>query len=184
VFAASAVAHGDHGSAVTFEFHLDDTEFSQAWLAEYFRRPGLGLLRVLAGPAFILIGLEMMRGPEAMGRGIGVAAIVLGVWHLLRPFVLVRSLVRRRRASGASGARMRVTVEDAGIRVSDGSKETRFPWDSITAAGRGRDYVWFEIRRSARGTIPLRVVKDEAKLIESFRSRGKWRETKGVFGRV
>lgn len=166
---------------MTFEFQLDDREFKEAWLAEYFRRPGLGLLRLLAGPAFILIGFEMTRGPEVMGRGIGVAAIVLGVWHLVRPFVLVRALVRRRRASGASSARMRVAVEETGIRVSDGSKETRFSWDAITAAGRGRNYVWFEIRRSTRGTIPLRVLNDEATLIESFRSRGKWRESSRFF---
>ncbi len=174
-YVVSAVAHGDHGSVVTFDFQLNDSEFSRAWLTEYFRRPGLGLLRVLAGPLFVFIGLEMTRGPAGMGRGVGVAAIVLGIWHVLRPFVLVRALVRRRRASGATSAQMRVAIEDAGIRVSDGNKETRFPWDAITAAGRGKDYVWFEIRRSVRGTIPLRVVKDEARLIEWFQSRGKWR---------
>ncbi|MDQ3035105.1 MAG: hypothetical protein M3Y87_22050 [Myxococcota bacterium] len=160
---------------MTFEFQLSDRDFRQAWLAEYFRRPGLGLFRVIAGPAFIVVGLQMLRGDDPMGRGIGIAAILLGVWHLVRPFVLVRAMVRRRRASGAADARMRVSVDGSGIAVSDGKKETRLGWDAITGAGRGRDYFWFEIRKSARGTIPLRAVGDEAALTELFQSRGKWR---------
>ena len=160
---------------MTFEFQLSDREFRQAWLAEYFRRPGLGLFRVIAGPAFVAIGLSMLRGEELFARGIGVAAIVLGVWHVVKPFVLASAMVRQRRASGASDARMRVRVDDGGITVSDGKKATRLAWDTITGAGRGRDYVWFEIRRSARGTIPLRAVRDEAALIELFRARQKWR---------
>lgn len=160
---------------MNFEFQLSDQEFRQAWLAEYFRRPGLGLFRVIAGPAFVAIGVSMARGDDLFGRGIGVAAIVLGVWHVVKPFVLASAMVRKRRAIGAADAKMRVRVDGSGIRVSDGKRETQLAWDAITAAGRGRDYVWFEIRRSARGTIPLRAIADEAALVELFRTHEKWR---------
>lgn len=158
-----------------YEFQLSDQEFSRAWLAEFFRRPGLGLFRVLAGPVFVAVGVQMVRGDELFARGIGVAAILLGVWHVLRPFVLVRAMVGQRRKTGAAESTIRLDVGENGIVVSDGAKETRLGWDAITGAGRGRDYVWFEIRKAARGTIPLRAVDDEQALIETFRSRGKWR---------
>ena len=70
---------------------------------------------------------------------------------------------------------MRVRVDDSGVHVSDGAKETQLGWDAITAAGRGNGYVWFEVRGSARGTIPTRVIGDEPALVEVFRARGAWR---------
>lgn len=161
---------------MTYEFELTDDEFRRAWLAEYFRRPGAAALRVVVGMVFLGLGIRMATGaPEATGRAIGIAAVVLGIWHLVRPFVMVRAVLRHRRESGAAARRMRVRVGSSGVAISDGQKETEVGWDSITAAGRGKDYVWFEVRGSARGTIPLRAVGDEAALIEAFRERGKWR---------
>ena len=161
---------------MTYEFELRDDEFRRAWLAEYFRRPGAAALRVVIGIVFIGLGIHMAQGaPEMVGRAIGTAAIVLGMWHLARPFLMVRAILRQRRESGAAARRMRVRVGEAGISVSDGQKESELAWDTITAAGRGNGYVWFEVRGSARGTIPLRAVGDEAALIEAFRTRGKWR---------
>lgn len=161
---------------MTYEFELTDDEFRRAWLAEYFRRPGAAVLRIVVGIVFAGMGIQMAAGaPEATGRVIGVAAVALGLWHLARPFVMVRAILRHRRESGAAARRMRVAVGDAGITVDDGRTETALGWDSITAAGRGKDYVWFEVRGSARGTIPLRAVGDEGALVEAFRTHGKWR---------
>lgn len=161
---------------MTYEFVLTDDEFRRAWLAEYFRRPGAAALRVVVGIVFVGLGIQMAQGaPEAVGRAIGVAAIVLGMWHLARPFLMVRAVLRQRRDSGAASRRMRVRVADGGVAISDGQKETELGWDAITAAGRGKGYVWFEVRGSARGTIPLRAVGDEAALVEAFRAHGKWR---------
>lgn len=162
---------------LSFEFQLSDREFSRAWLTEYFRRPGLGLFRAVAGPTILVFGFQIARDAhDTFGRAIGVLAMALGLWHVVRPFVLVRAHVKKRRESGAAQATMRVRVDESGVRVGDGNKETRLGWDAITAAGKSADYVWFEIRRSARGTIPLRAVGErEAELIEAFRARGKWR---------
>lgn len=162
---------------MTFEFQLSDREFARAWIAEYFRRSGIGRLRVIAGPAMVFIGWRMYAGAhEGVGRGIAIAAILFGLWHVARPWVLAWMLVRRRRRSGAAGRAMRVTVDPGlGITVGDGGgRETRFGWDQVTRAGRGSDYVWFELARGVRGTIPSRAIPDEAALVEVFRSRSKW----------
>jgi hypothetical protein len=162
--------------ALSYEFRLSDREFERAWLAEYFRRPGLARLRVLLGPAIAIFGINLIRGAsDRVGVAIGVVAILLGVWHVARPFVIVRAAVRHRRKTGAAERTMRVRVGEEGIAISDGVKETRLPWDQVTGAGRASEYVWFEVRRSARATIPLGAIGDVAALEQAFRARGKWR---------
>jgi hypothetical protein len=156
------------------EFQLSDREFERAWIAEYFRRPS-GALRTLAGPLVAALGLFVAtRATDGGGRSAGALLVALGLWQLARAFVLARALVGKRRATGAASRTMRVHLDDAGIAVSDGKKETRVPWDGVTGAGRGGDYVWFEVRGSARGTIPLRAIADPAALESIFRDRGKW----------
>ncbi len=163
---------------MTFEFQLSDREFRRAWLTEYFRRPGVGALRVLLGPAVVIVGIQLARTATiTSSRVVAAVAIAFGAWHIVRPLAIVWMLVRRRRASGASDATMQVTIDALGVAVSDGKNETKLRWDAVTAAGRGHDYVWFEIRGSSRATIPLRAVSDEAALTEAFRSRSKWRST-------
>ncbi|AKF04618.1 hypothetical protein [Sandaracinus amylolyticus] len=161
---------------MVYEFELTDEEFRRAWLAEYFRRPALPILRGLAGLVLIGLGIQTSQGAtELTARGIGMAAIVLGMWQLLRPFLLVRALLRARRDKGAASQRMRVRIDESGVGVSDGAKETQLDWGAITAAGRGKGYVWFEVRGSARGTIPTRVIDDDAALVEVFTRHGTWR---------
>lgn len=161
---------------MTFEFQLSDREFSRAWLAEYFRRPGLNRLRVVVGPAIAIFGIQLFRSAhDTGGRFIAGVAIVLGLWHMVRPLAIVAMMLHQRRKTGAAQAPMRLTVDELGIEVSDGKKETRLRWADVTGAGRGSEYVWFEIRGASRGTIPLRAVPDESALVEAFRSRGKWR---------
>ena len=124
----------------------------------------------------VFIGWRMYVGaPEGVGRGIAIAAMLFGLWHVMRPWAIAWMLVRRRRKSGGASKSMRVTVDPGlGITVGEGGRETRFGWDQVTKAGRGSDYLWFELARGVRGTIPVRAIPDEAALVEVFRSRSKW----------
>lgn len=160
-----------------YEFQLSDREFARAWIAEYYRRPGLARLRVIAGPAIVLLGARMhAHAADASGRAIALAAIAFGIWQIVRPWVIAWALVRRRRKSGVASRSMRVCVDPGfGITVGDGEKEGRFGWDRVIAAGKGAGYVWFELATGSRGTIPSRAIPNEAALVEVLRSRSKWR---------
>jgi hypothetical protein len=117
----------------------------------------------------------MVRSAEVGTRAIGVLMVGFGLWQVLRPLLLVALRIRERRARGAATTTIRIRIDDRGIAVSDGTRESVYGWERVTGAGRGQDYVWFEVGGAARGTIPLRVVEDEAALVAIFRRRGKWR---------
>ena len=157
------------------EFRLSDAEFRRAWLTEYLRRPGFARLRLFLGPAIALFGARALGAAhDGEGRLVGMLAVAFGVWQVARPWLLVSSMLRRRRQLGSAEQPLVVTLDDAGIAVFDGTRDTRLPWKAVTAAGRGRDYVWFEVRGATRATIPLRAVKDEAGLVDALRTRTAW----------
>jgi hypothetical protein len=159
---------------VEYEFELSDAEFRRAWLAEYFRRSALARLRAVAGPLIALVGAHWVRAGDHGLRVFGGLAILFGLWHIAKPFLVAEAWVRRRRMRGAASATIRVRIDGEGIRVSDGAKETRYGWNRVRAAGRGRDYVWFEVAGGARATIPLRAVPDEPALVAVLRRHTRW----------
>ncbi|HJL15484.1 MAG TPA: hypothetical protein RMH99_07515 [Sandaracinaceae bacterium LLY-WYZ-13_1] len=158
-----------------YRFSLSDEEFRRAWLAEYYRRPGWRGLRILGGPAFVALGIVMVRSPELFTRVMGGVAILFGVYYAAKPWLMARALTRRRRASGRADVALELTLGPRGIRIDDGHVRTDLPWDEITAAGEGRGYVWYEIGGGSRATIPLRVVDDPDALRAWLRERTEWK---------
>lgn len=157
------------------EFELTDREFRKSWLAEYYRRPGLRWFRILAGPVVLVVGAIMLRDAHDVGgRAAGSVAVVYGVFHALRPFFLSALVMRRRRKLGRR--KYRVTLDDAGIGISDGKQSSQVPWADVTASGPGDGYVWYELRKSARAILPFRAMPDREAIIETFRKKGRYRD--------
>ena len=153
------------------EFELTDAEFRQSWLAEYYRRPGFRSFRILLGPVVATIGAMMLRDAhQTSGRAIGAIAVVYGVYHTIRPFLLSMLVVRRRRKLGLR--RYRVTLDETGIEIGDGKGASRIPWKDVSASGLGASYLWYEVRKSARATIPFRAMEDRAAIEATFRKWG------------
>lgn len=162
------------GGGLTYRFVLSDDEFARAWLREYYRRPGWKTWRIIGGPCFIALGLAMMRGEELLSRGMGIAAIVLGLWYALKPLLAARMLREQRRKSGRSDVELEVKVHGGGIRIDDGKVKREIPWEQVARAGATRDYVWYELRGGSRATIPLRVVEDPTALRAELRRHTTW----------
>ncbi len=156
------------------EFELTDREFKRSWLAEYYRRPGFRSFRILAGPVILTVGAMMVRDAhDTSGRIAGAIAVVYGAYHALRPFLLSTLVVRRRRKLGVG--RYRLTVDDGGIRISDGKGSTQVSWTDVSASGVGDGYLWYEVRKSARATIPFRAMTDREGVEATFRKWGHFR---------
>ncbi len=155
------------------EFELTDREFRRAWLAEYYRRPGARAFRLLAGPILFTVGAIVLRDAEGtQGRAFGAIALVYGVHHALRPFLLSALVVRRRRKLGLR--KYRLTIDDGGIAISDGKGTSHVAWSDVTASGRGDGYLWYEVRSSARATIPVRAMPDPEAIEGVFRRFGRF----------
>jgi hypothetical protein len=153
------------------EFELTDREFRRSWLAEYYRRPGFRSFRIFAGPVVFTAGAMMLRDAhEPSGRAAGAVALVYGVYHALRPFLLVMLVMRRRRKLGQR--KYRLTIDEGGIAISDGKGSSQIPWKDVSASGLGDGYLWYEVRKSARATIPFRAMADRRELESMFREWG------------
>lgn len=159
---------------LTYRFRLSDDEHARAWLIEYFRRPGLRVWRVAAGPVFVAIGIGMLSAAAGFTRAMGIVALVLGAWYVAKPFVQAWQVKRMRRRSGRADVELQVRVDDGGITIDDGKVRTELAWTEIASAGQGRGYVWFEIKRGHRGTIPQRAIEDLEALRGLFQRHGKW----------
>ncbi len=159
---------------LTYRFTLSDDEFARAWLREYYRRPGWRVFRVAFGPAVAILGVAMVRGDALFNRAMGIAAILLGAWYALKPFLAARMIRNARHKSGRSDLAIELRLSDRGVRIDDGHKRTDLAWEDVTAAGRGPDYVWYEIGRGARATIPLRAVDDLDALEALLREKTAW----------
>jgi hypothetical protein len=166
-------------ASLTYRFTLSDEEFRRAWLAEYYRRPGWRSLRILGGPAFVALGVMMVRSDAVFQRVMGVVAILFGVYYALKPLLAARALTAQRRRSGRADVELEVTLHGRGVRIDDGKVRTELPWHEVTAAGMGRGYVWYEVRGGSRATIPLRVVDELDPLVEMLRRHTEWRDSTG-----
>lgn len=162
-------------SSLTYRFTLSDEEFGGAWLREYYRRPGWRVFRVAGGPALMVFGVSMiLRAPDLFSRAMGAAAVLLGLWYATKPLLARRLLTRQRRESGRADAEITVTLEESGLAIEHGGVRTELEWSDVTGAGRGPAYVWYEIGRGARATIPLRVVDDVDALEALLRRKTTW----------
>lgn len=158
-----------------YSFTLSDEEFGRAWLREYYRRPGWRVLRIAGGPALMLFGASMIvRAPDLFSRAMGVCAVLLGLWYATKPLLARRLLTRHRRESGRADAEIGLTLSDDGVAIDHAGVRTELDWSDVTAAGRGPDYVWYEIGRGARATIPLRAVDDVDALESLLRRHTAW----------
>ncbi|MCA9607589.1 MAG: hypothetical protein KC619_18405 [Myxococcales bacterium] len=160
--------------ALTYRFVLSDDEFARAWLREYYRRPGWRTWRIIGGPIFIALGLTMMRNDALLSRGMGILAIVMGLWYALKPLLAARMLRDQRRKSGRSDVELEVRIHANGIRIDDGKVKKELAWEDVTRAGATKDYVWYELRGGNRATIPLRVVDDPPALRAEMRRHTTW----------
>lgn len=159
----------------TFRFTLTDAEYRRAWIREYYRRPGARVLRLLAGPLLAMLGVGMIaRAPDLFERGMGVVALLFGLYLVFKPLLLANALVRRRQQSGMADRELEVSLRKEGVRIDDGKVRTNLPWDEVRAAGRGPDYVWYEMKGGSRATIPLRAVEDVEALEALLRDRTEW----------
>jgi hypothetical protein len=156
------------------EFELTESEFRRSWLAEYYRRPGLRWFRILAGPVVFTVGAILLRDAhDTSGRAAGAVALVYGVFHALRPFLLSALVLRKRRKLGRKTYRL--TLDAKGIGISDGKGTSVIAWADVSASGLGRDYLWYEVRKSARATIPFRAMGDRRAVEALFLEWGHFR---------
>lgn len=157
-----------------YRFELSDREFASAWLREYYRRPGLRILRILAGPALVALGAFMVQGSESFSRAMGFVAIAFGVWRVVKPLFMAWAMTSRRRRANRAAATIEVRLDQRGMRVNDGKATTELAWDRLRAAGLTRDYVWLELKSGTRATIPRRAIADLDALRELLSSRLEW----------
>lgn len=160
----------------TYRFQLSDREFASAFVREYYRRPGARVMRVLSGPALVVLGaIMLMRAGELFTRGVSVVAVLLGAWLVAKPFLMAWSMTSRRRRTNRAAAEIEVRFDREGMRVTDGSAKTELPWSKLAAAGLSDDYVWLELATGTRATIPRRAIGDLDALRELLRARVVWK---------
>jgi hypothetical protein len=142
---------------------LGRTEMARSWLVEHYRRQGNPPMRTMIAVGITVVGAAMVRREPAP---IAWIALAWGLFLLLRPVLFAAFLWITRGASPP----FVVTVDERGVNVA-GSKGARLlPWKDVTAFGIGVDYLWYEIRRGPRATIPFRVMTDREGLEALFRA--------------
>ena len=75
--------------------------FFRTWLADYYGKPGWGVVRLLGGPVLVATGVGLRvvaRG--GLAEGLGALLIGYGAYYALRPLVRVWLAARQRRARG------------------------------------------------------------------------------------
>ena len=125
----------------TYHFQLSDREFASAWLREYYRRPGMRALRIVAGPLVFGLGVTMSRSSQAFTHFMAIVTMAFGVWLLVKPLLMAWAHTSRRRRLNRGDAEIQVRFDRKGMRVGDGKTETDLPWERLRAAGLARGYV-------------------------------------------
>ncbi len=159
-------------------FRQTSGDFARSWLHEYYRQRGMGPIRRVSGPLLVALGLALQtlaRG-ETKVAAAGTFFVYFGVYHLVRPFLLLGLALLRRRRRGAGGE-IALELDERGLRLTDASSSTssKVGWDVISAGGARPDYAWVEIRGGSRLAIPRRAFDDFDAFEDFFRRRGKWR---------
>ena len=144
-------------------FALRRDELARSWLVEHYRRQGSPPMRTMLAVLVVVIGAALVhRGTTQVGW----LTIAWGVILLSRPIVLATFLYFSRRPP----ANVEVTVDERGVNVAGEKGARLLPWSEITAWGLGSDYLWYEVRQSARAILPFRVIEDRAGLEALFRA--------------
>ncbi len=148
----------------TMTIALAPSERARSWLVEHYRRQGRPPMRTLLAIGIAAMGAAMMRraGPPSPMAWI---ALAWGSFLVLRPIAFAAWLWLGRAAPPS----FVVTVDERGVSIA-GEKGARLvPWSDVSAWGLGADYLWYEIRRGPRATIPFRVMTDRPGLEAAFR---------------
>lgn len=143
---------------------LTREELARSWLVEHYRRQGSPPMRTMLAVAVVVLGAAMVRrSPTPMAW----MAVGWGAFLLLRPLFVAATLYFGRRDARP----FEVTVDGTGVTIAGTRGSRHVPWTEITGWGLGRDYLWYEIRRASRATIPFRVIDDREGLEALFRDR-------------
>ncbi|MFK7987971.1 MAG: hypothetical protein AB8I08_18270 [Sandaracinaceae bacterium] len=159
---------------LSYRFRLSDGEFRRVWLTEYYRRPGWRSVRIVAGPALVALGISSLRAGDLFNRVMGGVCVAFGLYYALKPFLAAWMLTKQRKQSGVADQEIGVTFTPEGVEIDQGGARTELGWDDVRAAGSGARYVWYELNRGARATIPMSAIDDPAALEALLREHTEW----------
>lgn len=166
---------GDVKLPQVYRFKLSDREFAAAWLREYYRRPGLRIVRIVAGPLVFAVGTAMVGSTETFTHYMAIVAMAFGVWLAVKPLLMTWAVTSRRRRANRADVELEVRFDAKGMRVNDGARAQDLPWARLRAAGLREHYVWIELATGARATIPRRAIDDVDALRDLLASRIEWK---------
>lgn len=159
---------------LTLRFTLTHGELARAWLFEYYRRGLWGVLRLLGGPALVVVGWTLRQSGDGLVAAFGAFAVGYGVYYAVKPLLHVAFQVRRRVRVRADLVETTVRFGDDGIDVEHGASRTHIGWVDVGGAGRSATYLWFELPGGNRAPLPLRAVDDVEAVIARFREHDVW----------
>lgn len=159
---------------LSYRFRLSDGEFRRVWLTEYYRRPGWRAVRIVAGPALIALGISSLRADDLFNQVMGGVCAAFGLYYALKPFLAAWMLAKQRQKSGVADQEIGVTFGPDGVEIDQGNTRTELGWEDIAAAGSGVRYLWYELKRGARATIPMSAIDDPAALEALLREHTEW----------
>jgi hypothetical protein len=142
---------------------LTRAEIARSWLVEHYRRQGSFPVRTITAVAMLAIGIAMV---QRGGAPVAWLALAWGAFLVLRPIAFAAWL----RFGRAAPPSVDVSVDARGVEIRAAKGARLLPWSDITAWGLGSDYLWYEIRRGPRATIPFRVMDDRRELEAVFRA--------------
>jgi hypothetical protein len=150
-------------STYAMSIALTRGEMARSWLVEHYRRQGNPPMRTMIAVGITVVGAAMVRRSPAP---IAWIALAWGLFLLLRPVLFAAFLYLTRGAAKP----FVVTVDARGVNIAGPKGARLLPWKDVTAFGLGSDYLWYEIRRGPRATIPFRVMTDRDGLEALFRA--------------
>jgi len=159
---------------LVFCYHLTGREFVLGRLAEYYRAPVWGPVRLLAGPALMAAGLVLRAVARGgIAEGLGAITIGYGLFHLLRP--LVRVGLAYQRLGRSSSLEVSMTVDQDGVRVDGAGVAAHLTWTRVGEVTKFRNRYWMTTTSGVRWSFPARAVGDECALLRRLQAQGKWR---------
>lgn len=122
----------------------------------------------------MVLGISSLRSGPMFNRVMGGVCVAFGLYYALKPFLAAWMLTKQRRQSGVADQEIGVTFGPDGIGITQGETHTELGWEDVSAAGRGTDYVWYELKRGARATVPRSVIDDPEALEALLREHTEW----------
>ncbi len=137
------------------------SEMARSWLVEHYRRQGSPPMRTMIGLGIMVMGALMV---QRSGTPMAWIALAWGAFLTLRPILFAAWLFFTR----GTPKPFVVTIDARGVEIRGDKGARLIAWKDITASGQGTDYLWYEVRRASRATIPFRVMTDRAGLEALF----------------